>query len=181
MKFGDVVLVTEAEEGFRPGAPPYRAVIEEVYAPPREREGGEYRARPLLALPTDAQPTFALRRRDRVDPVVLRGRVFVGRWERMRQHDDHGRIFRCSFLDHAHPTEFAELLCSWLEKPESERGIWLNNPVALDWMHSQYWGHVLCLGPDGPRPLSEHKDAERWRGIMSAGEYWSCVGEDWKL
>jgi predicted ATPase len=28
-------------------------------------------------------------------------------------------------------------------------------------------------------PLAEHPDAERWREEMSAGEFWSSVGEDW--
>jgi predicted ATPase len=28
-------------------------------------------------------------------------------------------------------------------------------------------------------PLADHPDAERWRDEMSAGEFWSSVGEDW--
>ena len=28
-------------------------------------------------------------------------------------------------------------------------------------------------------PLASHPDAERWRDEMSAGEFWSSVGEDW--
>lgn len=31
------------------------------------------------------------------------------------------------------------------------------------------------------RQLSEHPDAEQWRGELRAGEFWSAVGEDWVI
>ncbi|MFO7562970.1 MAG: AAA family ATPase [Enhygromyxa sp.] len=57
--------------------------------------------------------------------------------------------------------------------------------------HSPYlvehlaYDEVLAMtqSPDDGRslaaPLADHPDAERWREEMSAGEFWSSVGEDW--
>ena len=41
---------------------------------------------------------------------------------------------------------------------------------------------VLSTGPDGAarcRTLSDHPDYARWRRMMTAGEVWANVGEDW--
>lgn len=29
------------------------------------------------------------------------------------------------------------------------------------------------------RSLSDHPDADRWKGELRTGEFWSAVGEDW--
>lgn len=42
---------------------------------------------------------------------------------------------------------------------------------------------AMTLSPEDGRsliaPLAEHPDAERWQDEMSAGEFWSSVGEEW--
>jgi AAA15 family ATPase/GTPase len=56
-----------------------------------------------------------------------------------------------------------------------------HSPFLLDLCEPE---EVRVFGRDAQgytvaRPLTDHKDAQKWRKLMRTGEFWSVVGEDW--
>lgn len=56
-----------------------------------------------------------------------------------------------------------------------------HSPYLIDCVEA---GEVLLTSIDEKgdvvvRPLTDHPEYERWKGMMAPGEFWSSVGEDW--
>lgn len=95
--------------------------------------------------------------------------LYVGPWERRPKH-----VCRGEFLDRAHPREMPELVRAALARPDND--FWTNNPYAVDAAEPC---EVLVLTPSGPKRLDSHPEWDEWRDLLSTGEFWSLVGEDW--
>lgn len=68
-----------------------------------------------------------------------------------------------------------------IQNPQLQIVATSHSPYLIDCMEAD---EVLLtsLDEDGyavVRPLTDHPEYERWKGLMSAGEFWSSVGEDW--
>jgi len=68
-----------------------------------------------------------------------------------------------------------------IQNPQLQVVATSHSPYLIDCMEAD---EVLLtsLDDDGyavVRPLTDHPEYERWKGLMSAGEFWSSVGEDW--
>jgi predicted ATP-binding protein involved in virulence len=68
-----------------------------------------------------------------------------------------------------------------IQNPQLQIVATSHSPYLIDCMEAD---EVLLtsLDEDGyavVRPLTDHPDYDRWKGLMSAGEFWSSVGEDW--
>lgn len=62
--------------------------------------------------------------------------------------------------------------------------LWTNNPYAVDCYPADQVMVAKFSSLSGLwqcKPLSDHPDWPRWNGEMSAGEFWSFVGEGWVL
>jgi len=96
------------------------------------------------------------------------------------------RLVLMDNLDRAlHPRAMGELvkhLRTILEKqPDLQIVATSHSPYLIDHLEPsevllttlQQDGCALCA------PLAEHPDFPKWKGLMSPGEFWSTVGEDW--
>ncbi len=68
-----------------------------------------------------------------------------------------------------------------IQNPQLQIVATSHSPYLIDCMEAE---EVLLtsLDDDGyavVRPLTDHPEYERWKDLMSAGEFWSSVGEDW--
>lgn len=68
-----------------------------------------------------------------------------------------------------------------IQNPQLQIVATSHSPYLIDCMEAD---EVLLtsLDDDGysvVRPLTDHPEYERWKGLMSSGEFWSSVGEDW--
>lgn len=74
-------------------------------------------------------------------------------------------------LTKVHPREFQSTVNSLTTH------IWTNNPYIVDCFDPD---KVICYSKTKQHlPLSSHPDWDKWHDEMSAGEFWSMVGEDW--
>lgn len=67
------------------------------------------------------------------------------------------------------------------QNPELQIVATSHSPYLLDFVEAE---EVLLtsLDEDGyaaVRPLTDHPEYERWKGLMAPGEFWSTVGESW--
>jgi len=68
-----------------------------------------------------------------------------------------------------------------IQSPQLQIVATSHSPYLIDCMSPE---EVLLTSLDEKgyavvRPLTDHPEYERWKGLMATGEFWSSVGEDW--
>lgn len=74
---------------------------------------------------------------------------------------------------HVHPKDFSKVVSSLLNDTQ----LFTNNPYVVDCFPAE---SVFVWDSGGKKRLDQHPDWLEWKDVMSTGEFWSMVGEDWK-
>ena len=72
-----------------------------------------------------------------------------------------------------HPSDFRQVIDGLLDGTQ----LFTNNPYVVDCFPAE---SVFVWDSGGKKRLDQHPDWLEWKDVMSTGEFWSMVGEDWK-
>jgi AAA15 family ATPase/GTPase len=100
-------------------------------------------------------------------------------------HTEHTEVILMDDVERGlHPAaqqQLVRLLRKIQERHQVQLILSTHSPFLLDLCEPE---EVRVFGRDAQgytvaRPLTDHKDAQKWRKLMRTGEFWSVVGEDW--